>query len=151
MRETGGLWGPMPDMARKEEEEALGLLEESQGFLRSILLGVALQYRSLDMERQRILAGEQAEAPAGPGPIQVQAAASLITLWALLGFQQQAQCLAEEEARQGLPPDPMDIKLGAVSILVSLIRIFRLCQASRQAGPAAGADQLEALDQPPDL
>lgn len=151
VRGTGGLWGPSPDTARKEAEEALGLLEESQCYLRSILLGIALQYRSLDMERQRILAGEQAGSLCGPGPVQVQGAASLITLWALLGFQQQAQHLACGAAQRGLQPDMMDVKLGAVSILVSLLRLFRLWQASQQTGPAEELGQLEALDQPPDL
>ena len=149
MRGTGGLWASVPDMASREKQEALRLLEESQGLLGAILMGVALQYRSLDMERAKLLAG--GEEACGPGPEDVRMAASLITLCALFGFQRQAEGLAAREAQSGEAPDMMDVKLGAVSILISLLRLARLQEAFREAGPAGKQAQLEALDEMPDL
>lgn len=149
MRGTGGLWASVPDMASREKQEALRLLEESQGLLGAILMGVALQYRSLDMERAKLLAG--GEEACGPGPEDVRMAASLITLCALFGFQRQAEGLAAREAQSGETPDMMDVKLGAVSILISLLRLARLQEAFRETGPAGKQAQLEALDEMPDL
>ena len=45
----------------------------------------------------------------------------------------------------------MDVKLGAVSILISLLRLVRLQEAFREAGPTGKQAQLEALDEMPDL
>lgn len=143
MRETGGLWGPAPDTSRQETEEALRLLEESQGWLRTILMGIALQYRSLDMERRALLEG--APLP-GPTPQAVQTAASLITLCALFGFQRQAEGLALEA---GEGADMADVNLGAASILITLIRLVRL--RASMARPETGLQAAEALDDMPDL
>lgn len=144
MRETGGLWAAAPDTGGSMEEEALRLLDESQGYLRAILLGVALQYHSLDIERCRLLAEGQNQP--GPSPEEVQAAASLITLWALLGFQRQAEGIAAQAALAGGPTDMADVQLGSVSILVTLIRLVRLL-----AGPATGLEGFGELNQPPGL
>lgn len=149
MRGTGGLWGHVPDTSSLENLETLRLLEESQGFLGAILMGVALQYRSLDMERARLLTGTE-EAP-GPGPKEVQTAAALITLCALFGFQRQAEETAARTAQSGEAPDMMDVKLGAVSILISLLRLVRLQKAFQETGPAGQQAVLEALEEMPDL
>lgn len=141
------MWGPAPDFTGRENQEALRLLEESQGLLRTILLGVALQYRSLDMERCRLL--EDASSQQGPGPEEVQAAASLITLCALFGFQRQAEGIAAQTAQAGGCPDMMDVKLGAVSILVTLLRLYRLLGAARQGG--GSLETAEDLAEMPDL
>ena len=131
----------------KETQAALSLLEDSQGYLRAILLGIALQYRSLDIERCLLLGGS----PGGPTPQAVQAAASLITLCALFGFQRQAEGLAAQAAQSGAQPDTMDVKLGAVNILLTLIRLARLQAASGQPGLPAEAETLAALTSTPDL
>lgn len=137
----------MPDISRQEDREALQLLEESQGLLRTILMGVAMQYRSLDMERCALLEGTS---PPGPTPGAVQTAASLITLCALFGFQRQAEGLAAQAAQAGEVPDMMDVKLGAASILISLIRLVRLQAAIRRKG-STELETVEALDEMPDL
>lgn len=123
MRETGALWGASPGTTGKQVEEGLRLLENSQGLLQTIMLGLALQYRSLELEKCRLLGHE-----GGIEPQNMQIAASLITLRALYGF----QCQAEGLATQG--GDTMDVKLGAVSILVGLIRLFLLLK--EQGGKA---------------
>ncbi len=115
-------------MDEQELREALGLLDNSQGLIRTILLGLAMQYRSLDLQRCQLLAqAEDPEAPwCGLEPTSVQTAASLIILSALFGFQRQAECLACQEAASGACPDMMDVKLGAAVILIALIRLVRL-------------------------
>lgn len=123
------------------------MLEESQGLLGTILLGVALQYRSLDIERCRLLEG--GPCLPGPGPEEVQAAASLITLCALFGFQRQAEGIAAQTAQAGECPDMMDVKLGAASILVTLLRLSRLLGAARQEG--GSLETTEDLVEMPDL
>lgn len=121
MNSSGALWSAAPGVGAEETQTGLRLLENSQALLRTILLGVALQYRSLTLESCRLLGQETAVDPKS-----LQAAASLITLCALLGFQQQA----EELASQG--GSPMEVQLGAVSILVGLIRLFLLLGAQGQ-------------------
>lgn len=140
--------------------EGLRLLDNSQSLIRTIFLGLALQYRSLDL--QRCLLKLQAENPAavlcGPQPKEVQTAASLITLCALFGFQRQAEYLACQEAQAGNCPDMMDVKLGATIILISLIRLARLNTpvqgVSRQGEtPEESADleETEELAEEPDF
>lgn len=146
MRQDGAMWAAAPDMAGREQEEGLRLLAESQGLLLLIVLGVMLQYRSLDLERARLLCGE-----AGTDPREMQTAASLVTLGALFGFQRQAEGLVRQESQAGGSPDVTDVKLGAVSILVSLIRLFRLMalsKAGEEAAPAQELDSLEELTEP---
>lgn len=140
--------------------EGLRLLDNSQSLIRTIFLGLALQYRSLDL--QRCLLKLQAEDPAavlcGPQPKEVQTAASLITLCALFGFQRQAEYLACQEAQAGGCPDMMDVKLGATIILISLIRLARLNAPARSMAeqgetPEDFADlvETEELTEEPDF
>ncbi len=138
-----------PDLA-----ESLRLLGNSQGLIRAIFLGLALQYRSLDLQRELLLA--QAEDPEallpGPDPKAVQTAASLVTLCALFGFQRQSEELACQEAALGGCPDLTDVKLGATVILVALIRLIRL-QRPAPASPRGETENAlieeEELDQSP--
>lgn len=137
-----------------ELQESLALLEHSQELLRVILLGLALQYRSLDLQRCELLAAENPETPyAGLDPIQVQSAASLIVLCALFGFQKQAEDLASEAVREGLRPDLLDVKLGAAAILIALIRLARLnlpggAPAQEPLPAPAAEEEEEAADLP---
>lgn len=137
-----------------ELQESLALLEHSQELLRVILLGLALQYRSLDLQRCELLAAENPETPyAGLDPIQVQSAASLIVLCALFGFQKQAEDLASEAVREGLRLDLLDVKLGAAAILIALIRLVRLnlpggAPAQEPLPAPAAEEEEEAADLP---
>lgn len=138
---------PAPQAAGSEEIEAgLRLLEHSQALLRTIFLGLALQYHSLDLQRCQLLQAED-EGPlcGGNSPVEVQTAASLITLCALFGFQQQTEDLAAQTVREGQRPDLVDVKLGAAVILIALIRLFRL----QRPGPAA--EEEEEVDADLDL
>lgn len=122
--------------------ESLRLLDNSQGLIRTIFLGLALQYRALDLQRRQLLCAAEDAPWEGMEPISVQTAASLITLCALFGFQRQAEDLAHQEALAGGCPDLTDVKLGATIILISLIRLIRL-QSSARAGSQASQPGLE--------
>lgn len=143
MRTEPGLHGSPPNLTSREQGESLRLLEESQALLRAILLGLVLQYHSLDLERCRLL---DPEAPqAGPEPQSYQMAASLITLGALIGFYRQAQAIAQQTAQAGQCADWTNVKLDGLSIGISLLRLFRLMGAGQDFGPLA---QQELLDEP---
>lgn len=133
-------------------EQGLQLLCQSQAMLRTLFLGIALQYRSLDVQRQELLL--QAEDPAaslsGPGPLELQNAASLIVLCALFGFQKQAEELANQAAQAGDCPDLLSVKLGATSILIALIRLARLNLGSSRSSQAE-LNSLEEAGDPADL
>lgn len=107
---------------QEQIEQGLQLLEETQAYLRTVFLGIALQYHSMDLQKQALLSGTVC----GPSPTEVQSSASLIILCALFGFLKQAQELADDEARAGLRPDLTDVRLSAISITVALIRLVRL-------------------------
>lgn len=143
MRTEPGLHGSPPNLTNREQGESLRLLEESQAMLRAILLGLGLQYHSLDLERCRLL---DPEAPqAGPEPQSYQMAASLITLGALMGFYRQAQAIARQTEQAGQCADWTDVKLDAASIGITLLRLFRLMGTGQDAGALAEA---ELLDEP---
>ncbi len=137
--------------------ESLRILNNSQALLRTILLGTAMQYRSLDVQRQLLLSRELEveSAPCGPSPQEIQTAASLLVIYALLGFQQQAERLARQEAAlHGGCADLTDVKLGATVILVSLIRLARLNRPVCPAGnprEQAGFLETEELTGLPEL
>ena len=119
-----------------ELAEGLRLLDNSQELLRALFLGLALQYRSLDVQRCLLLQEENPEISCGElTPLALQNAAYLIILCVLLGFQKQTEELAQQSAEAGSCPDLTDVKLGATSIAVSLIRLFRL---NRNQGSSSG-------------
>ena len=132
---------PCQDQAPIPEElqEQLNLLENSQGLIRTILLGIALQYKALDVQKCLLL--NSAQRPQGsppdacPDPKSIQIAASLIVLCALFGFQKQADTIACQTAQAGGCPDWTEPKLNATVILVALLRLCRLA-----ASPAGEAD-----------
>ena len=133
-------------LSNQEQAESLRLLDESQALLRAILMGLALQYHSLDLERCRLLSPEEPQpGTSSPEPKSLQAAASLITLGALIGFYRQAQAIAQQTAQAGQCVDWTDVKLDGLSIGISLLRLFRLMGAGQDFGPLA---QQELLDEP---
>lgn len=139
MRGENGLL-PLAPASGQELQEGLRLLEESQAFLRLILAGLALQYASLDVQRQNLLEPEAC----APDPQNMQIGASLLTLCALFGFQRQAEALAE----QGQASDCMDVKLGATSILITLIRFLRLVGEPSFRGEGSALAETELLSEP---
>lgn len=136
---------PGPELA-----ETLALLDEAQGFIRTIFLGLALQYKSFDIRRCQLLFPEEENLWNGMEPSAVQTAASLITLCALFGFQRQTEQLACQEAQAGGNPDLTDVKLGAAVILIALIRLVRLQSPARGGSRRAAyspSEQESALEE----
>ncbi len=136
----------------KEAQEQLALLENSQGLIRSILLGISLQYKALEQQKQLLLGQAQNPQNADAAcldPKNIQIAASLIVLYALFGFQQQAEDIARQTAQTGVCPDWTEPKLNATVILVALLRLCRLIspENSPAAESAASAErQAETLE-----
>ena len=134
---------------RDELQNQLSLLENSQSLIRSILLGVSLQYKALDVQKCQLL--ESARNPNDKNitscqdPKSIQIAASLIVLCALVGFQKQAEEIACQTAQAGICPDWTEPKLNATVILVALIRLVRL--ASPEKVLEQGETKISSQDQ----
>lgn len=109
MRQESALWSSSP-VGQAAQENALRLLDESQRLLLAILLGVGMQLRSLELERCRLLGADV------QGIEQLQLGASLLSVWALMGFNRQA----------GELDDPCNQTLGSASLTISLIRLMKL-------------------------
>ena len=143
-------FGPPENCVPVSEElkEGLHLLENSQRLIRTLFLGLALQYRSLDAQRCLLLQEENPDLSCGePSPLTLQNAAFLIILYVLLGFQKQTEALARQSAQAGNCPDLTDVKLGATSILISLIRLIRLnCSGESVSSSAESSDALLSED-----
>ena len=136
---------------QQQTEQGLLILEDAQALLRTNMIGLALQYRSLDLQKQELLQGGTL---CGPSQTDVQSAASLIILCTLFGFLRQSKELAAMESRAGLRPDLTDVQLNAVSILVSLIRLIRLHLPEETTGiefqgDSALAEDAQALEDLP--
>ena len=120
----------------EELAEELRLLDNRQELLRALFLGISLQYRSLDVQRCLLLRQQDPGISCGElTPLALQNAAYLIILCVLLGFQKQIEDLVRQSADAGSCPDLTDAKLGATSIAVTLIRLFRL---NRNQGNSSG-------------
>lgn len=128
-----------------ELQEQLLLLDHSQELLRSILLGIAMQYQALDLQKYRLLKDarkpQDTRTSLGPDPKNIQIAASLIVLNALFGFQKQGEGIACQTAQAGGSPDWTEPKLNATVILVALLRLCRLISSENVA-----ASENAALD-----
>ncbi len=146
-----------------ELQNQLSLLENSQSLIRSILLGISLQYKALDVQKFQLL--ESARNPNDTNitscqdPKSIQIAASLIVLCALVGFQKQAEEIACQTAQAGGCPDYTESKLNATVILVALIRLARLVspektleqgetKTSSQDQEVEELEQLETFSEP---
>lgn len=113
MRQEGALWAPSP-IGRAAQEDALRLLDESHRLLLAILLGVVMQVRSLELERCQLLGDDT---PGTASEVrQLQLGASLLSVWALMGFHLQAQEL----------DGPCEQTLGSTSLTIGLIRLMKL-------------------------
>ena len=128
--------------------EGLRLLDNSQSLLRALFLGLALQYRSLDVQRCLLLQQQDPGLSCGElTPLAMQNAASLIILCALLGFQKQAEYLAQQSVQAGDCPDLISVKLSATSALVALIRLIRMnCGGESTSSSRSSTDALLSED-----
>ena len=133
-----------------ETQQQIGIIENSQALIRSILLGIGLQYKSLDIQKCQLIESAQnpqcADTADCPDPKALQIAASLIILSALFGFQKQAEDIACRTAEAGDCPDWTEAKLNATVIAVALIRLCRLTNQP-QARPSAAEQSVEEVEE----
>lgn len=113
--------------------EALGLLEESERLLWAILLGVGMQLHSLELERCRLLG----DGTLGDEVRQLQLSATLLSVWGLMGFQQQAMSVG----------DSCEQSLGSASLIIGLMRLMRqLCPKPQEPAAQDVLQLAEPLD-----
>lgn len=113
--------------------EALGLLEESERLLGAILLGVGMQLHSLELERCRLLG----DGTLGDEVRQLQLSATLLSVWGLMGFQQQAMSVG----------DSGEQSLGSASLIIGLMRLMRqLCPKPQEPAAQDVLQLAEPLD-----
>ena len=96
-----------------------------------------LQYKALDLQKCLLLESardaQTVDTASCPDPKAIQIAASLIVLYALFGFQKQAEGIACQTAQAGGCTDWTEPKLNATVILVALIRLCRLAASGNTA------------------
>lgn len=131
--------------------EQLALLDNSQAMIRTIFLGLGLQYKALDLQRDQLLAAACDNTNAlscCPDPKAMQLSGSMIILYALLGFQKQAEGIVAKTREAGLCPDMTDVQLNAIIIVIALIRLSKLAapQPPAQNAAEAQAEELEELE-----
>lgn len=127
--------------------QQLALLDDTERLIQIIVGALALQLKALGIQRNMLWEGkcgpETAWVPCRPDPQCLRLGASLMTLYALLGFQSQSESLVQRACAAGETPDTVEPALGVIVILIALIRLFRLVQPG-QTGDAAS----EASNQP---
>lgn len=148
--------GPYDLSALPEEVKAqLDLLDEAEFNLLFILVSIVLRFHILDVQRGMLLTQtlcpEEFQANDYPDPFVMQVVASILTLYALFGFHQQAQGIASQAQAAGgdACPQEMEALLSLIVILVSLIRFGLLLDTNpaltQTQEPAALAADLEDI------
>lgn len=139
---------PLPS----EVQTQLDFLNQAEYYLNFILAGLLLRYRLLYNQRALLLDSicqpESLEEHNSPDSFQMEIAASLLVLYALFGFHQQAQqaaCLAGESGA-GVN---QEVFLSAVVIVVALIRLRQVIVDNEEASLSPA--QQESLDIPDTL
>lgn len=139
--------GTVPD----EIQAQLQLLDTSQRYICVILIGILLQYGALSLQREQLLSSvfcPSAPIPCKGEPEAMRLTASLLVLFSLLGFQNQAETLNAQACAAGQQPDCAEPILGGTAILIALIRFVRLLRATSQSDATLAGEEvsLEAVD-----
>ncbi len=137
MSQTSDAFSPSQQAGQTAKE--LELLDRSLGYLSYVLAGILLQYYYLTVQKQILI--DSTENPeifdlsCYPDSFQLQALASLLVLYALLGFYEQSKDLAWEACKANADPSDAkaDIVLNETAITVSLIRFARLLKQNGNA------------------
>ncbi len=138
------------DQLPAEVRSQLSLLDDAQLNLLFILVSIVLRIQTLQVQRGLLLAEAfspgEFDASACPDPFVMQVVASVLTFYALIGFQKQSQGIAAQTAAAGQDTSAADTEslLGMIVILVSLVR-FGLLLGTTDAGQSQTAlPELEA-------
>lgn len=132
--------------AREELPEELRIqldfLDDAQYHLLLILVGIILQFGILDVQRETLLTStfdpDHFDKNDFPDPFAMQVVASVVTLYALLGFYQQGQSVVTQTEAAGADACPAEISasLNLIVILVALVRFGLLLDTQTQAAQA---------------
>ena len=112
----------------------LSILDNSQKNILLIIAALAIQYKSLDVQRDKLLCStlcpENFDESCFPDTRKTQLLASSMTLLSLLGFYDQSKDIAQRAAQAGNcdPKLQRDVLLSAIVALVSMVRIFQQAQ-----------------------
>lgn len=132
------------DQLPEEVRSQLALLDDAEFNLLFILVSIVLRIQTLQVQRGLLLAETfspgEFDASAYPDPFVMQVVASVLTFYALIGFQKQPQEIAAQTAAAGQDTSAADTEslLSMIVILVSLVRFgFLLDTANAEQGQAA--------------
>lgn len=112
--------------------EQLALLDETERNLFLILTGILMRFKIVDIQRQSILAqgsaSDETHIAGCLDPFAMQVTASVITLYALFGFQSQARQIASQTRASGADSCPAEVEetMALIVIIVALIRFALL-------------------------
>lgn len=127
-----------------ELQKQLDLLDNSQRLIFISLLGILLQYKAIDVQRDALLCPDSDQAACLPDPNTMRLGASLLIILSLLGFQAQTEELNSQACAAGQKPDTSEPILNGTAISIAMIRYLQLAQAACQ--PQAPAQQNELQD-----
>lgn len=125
--------GECLDLSQLPEEvkQQLEILNHSQSLTLTIVAGILMRYKSMDLQKQQLICStlcpDQIDPNGDAELLQLQVASSLVILYALFGFHQQSQCLLQQACENDTVTSgqKLDLTLSTVSILVALIRLFQ--------------------------
>lgn len=117
----------------------LDILNNSQSLIMTIIAGILLRYKSMDVQKQQLICStlcpDDFNPECGPDVLQMQVVSSLIILYALFEFYNQSQCLLQQACENGTATagQKLDLTLSEIIILVALIRFFQLVKVEEEA------------------
>ena len=150
-----GLTAQTQQPLSEEVQGQLAVLNNTENLIQLIVAGLALQRKAVDVQRAMLLDNaccpDTFRTECYPDPQSFRLGASLITLYALLGFQNQSVSLAKQACAAGETPDTVEPTLGSIIILTALIRFFRLLQAGQTGDAASETPAQNGLLNAPDF
>lgn len=136
-----------------EVKQQLELLNQSQSLIMTIIAGILMRYKSLDVQKQQILCKALCQEDFQPecqqNILQIQAASSLIILYALFEFYGQSQDLLQQACENGTATaaQKLDLTLSEIIILVGLIRFVQLVHSDETVQvEKSSKETMEALE-----
>ena len=128
----------------EELQKQLDLLDNSQRLVFISLLGILLQYKAIDVQRDALLCPDSVQASCLPDPNTMRLGASLLIILSLLGFQVQTEELNRQACAAGQKPNVSEPILNSTAIGIAMIRYLQLAQSACQ--PADSTQQNELQD-----
>ena len=128
-------------------QRQLEILDNSQRLVFISLLGILLQYKSIDAQRDTLLSNafcsDSVQPACLPDPKTMRLGASLLIILALLGFQVQTEELNRQAAAAGQDPNASESVLNSTAIAIAMIRYLQLVQAACQTPASPNQSELQ--------